>query len=188
MGDSITWGYAALTGGWRKGLNNLLDSSSVIYNCVGNFTSDSPGMTKPNHIGISGDRATYYNTSQIQSRINTYQPEVVILGYGMNDIGNGVTPTNFINAYKTIIDAINSSKYCRIYVQKIIIPSQSHAYTAYLSNYTTANNLIADFINYASNVKIIEIDSITTSDGIHPSDGTNGYDKMANQINQALFI
>jgi len=187
MGDSITWGYAALTGGWRKPLNNSLEADHVIFNCVGNMTNDSPSMSKPNHIGVSGDRATYMNSSVIGSRISTYQPEVVILGFGMNDIGNGVTPTNFINAYKVIIDAINANKYCRIFIQKIIIPSQSHSYTAYLSNYTTANNLIADLVNYSSNVKIIEIENITTSDGIHPSDGANGYGRMAEQIKETLL-
>jgi len=187
MGDSITWGYAALTGGWRKPLNNALDADSVSFTCVGNFTSDSAGMTKPNHIGVAGDQASYHNSSTIGSRITTYQPEIVILGFGMNDIGNGVTPTNFINAYKVIIDAINANKYCRIYVQKIIVPSQSHPYTTYLSNYATANNLIADLVNYSNNVKIIEIDNITTSDGIHPSDGTNGYGRMAEQIKDRIL-
>lgn len=187
IGDSITVGNNSLTGGWRKPLNNSLELDSVVFSCVGNYTTNSPGMTKPNHVGLSGDRATYHNSVDIGSIMTTYSPQSFILGFGMNDIGNGVAPTTFINAYKVIIDAINANKYCRIYVQKIIVPSQSHPYTNYLANYATANNLIADLVNYSSNIRIIEIDNISLSDGVHPNDGVSGYDRMAEQIKDRIL-
>jgi lysophospholipase L1-like esterase len=187
IGDSITVGHNALSGGWRKNLNVLMTAENREFSCVGLF-SDPAGMAKNNHLGISGDKATTQTISVVQSRITTYQPNIIILGYGMNDLGQGVTPAAFITSIKNIVDWINAVKFCKIYIQKIIVPTMGHPYASFASNFNTANTLIEDLPNYSSNISIVNINGIATSDGIHPIDGATGYDKMGTQIHDALEI
>lgn len=185
LGDSITVGHNALTGGWRKNFNTLMNAESREYSCVGLF-SDPVGMAKNNHFGISGDTSTAQTLAVVQSRITTYQPNIVILGYGMNDLGQGVTPATFIASIKDIIDWINAVKFCKIYVQKVIVAGGGHPYAAFASNFNAANILIDDLPNLYTNVSVIDINNIATSDGIHPIDGVTGYDLMGTQIHDAL--
>lgn len=184
-GDSITVGNNALTGGWRVGLNNLFDNEARNYSCVGTYNNYSPSMSNPNHEGLGGIKLSLIKNS-FSSLINTFNPNIIILGYGMNDLGQGGGYSNLLNDYNFILNQIFSVKFVKVYIQKLIIPiSDPYGYSSYTQDYIDFNNNI-NSLKINDTIEIIDIDNIALSDGVHPIDGVNGYLKMANQIHSAI--
>src|SRR5436190_22769204 len=103
LGDSITLGKFVGNGGYRQLLQNKLAAAGIPYLFVGkeddgqpaNNTGFSTGMANPNHEGYgsfridqirNGGSAENHSAPPIVNTLATYQPDVVLLMIGTNDV------------------------------------------------------------------------------------------------------
>ncbi len=185
-GDSITVGFMSLTGGWRKKLFADLASMGVRFTAVGPYTTDSPGMSATAHRGLSGDRAQNAKDN-VGSTVATYDPNVIIWGFGMNDLGNGRTPTQYLDDLDACIDAAQVNGFAVHLVQTLILPNAANpGYFANIANYNTAQAALPGRVS-AQGAELVNVGAPALSDGVHPSDGAAGYDAMANSILAGLL-
>ncbi len=186
-GDSITVGYDGLTGGWRKPLVNALIAAGVKFQTVGPYTSDSPGMgATANHLGLSGDRAEYA-TVFFSGEVAARDPFIIVYGWGMNDLGNGRTPTQYLNDLDTMIDGAQANGFAIHLIQTLILPTAlDPTYYAQIANYQTAQSLLPARVA-AQGCKLVDVGTPTLADGVHPADGASGYDLMAASILAAIL-
>jgi lysophospholipase L1-like esterase len=107
LGDSLTEGYPQMQGGYRTPLWDLLNSQGLTTEFVGSMT-DGFEWIQPHHEGHSGWKIGDLD-QQVGIWISTYQPDIVLLMIGTNDILNhefeGMT-----ERYGTLIDHIFSVK------------------------------------------------------------------------------
>ena len=181
-GDSITVGELGLTGGWRSGVASRLTAAGIAYSYVGPIT-DAYGS----HRGESGTTAIAQVGAVIEANATTYQPDVAILAYGMNDIGMGNGPTAFLAALDDIVGWLRvGAPQVRILVLSVIRPGPNlYGYETYLADYDTVNAALPAWCD-ARLCTFVDIGAPTTSDGVHPVDGASGYDVMADIIADAL--
>ena len=174
-GDSITSGYSAETGGWRTGLGAALTAAGVPHSWAGP-SSDSAGS----HRGVPSQRANQI-TSAFQTECQRYAPEIIIIGWGVNDAGTGATATQILDSLDAIINwAQAGAPNARIYVQTVLTIA---AATAVISDVNAG--LPARCA--AQGVTLIDVGNPVRGDGTHPVDGATGYDLMASAIAAALI-
>ncbi len=185
-GDSITVGYDGLTGGWRKKFLNDLNALGVKFATVGPYTTDSPGMSWPNHLGLSGDRAEFA-TVFFAGEVSARDPSIIIYGWGMNDLGNGRTPTQYLNDIDTLIDGAQANGFAIHLIQTLILPTADDpTYYANIANYVTAQAALPARVA-AQGCRLVDVGAPTLADGVHPADGAGGYDLMATRILAAVL-
>jgi len=185
-GDSITAGYLGLTGGWRKKLFQQLEDEGVRFTAVGPYTTDSPDMTATAHRGLSGDKAQDA-AAGIGATVATYDPTVIIWGFGMNDLGNGRTSSQYLTDLDSCIDAAQANGFCLHLVQTLILPTSGNpSYFANLAQYTAAQAALPARIATQGGT-MIDVGTPTLTDGVHPADGATGFDAMADDILAAVL-
>lgn len=186
-GDSITVGFNALTGGWRKKLFADLATAGVKFTAVGPYTTNSPGMTATAHRGLSGDRASAAKTG-IGSEVATARPDVVVWGFGMNDLGLGASSSTYLNDLDACIDAAQSNAPHALHVvQTLIRPTSAYApYFANVAQYDAAQSALPARVA-SQGGSMVDVGTPALSDGVHPSDGASGYDAMATAIYNAIL-
>lgn len=169
-GDSIVVGYLGLVGGWRPVADALCRNVGRSISFVGPY--NDTGF----HRGVSGDRLTFVAAAlpTFAAELTTYVPDVVLLAWGANDIGNGVTVANALIALNSIIDQCRTSRpSCTVLVQTIILPLGG-AYAAFAAQ-AVAFNAALPAVCAAKNCTLVDVGVIATSDGIHPTDTATGY-------------
>jgi lysophospholipase L1-like esterase len=179
-GDSITYGYQSLLGGWRP---RATQAVSVRYAWVGPY--DSYGLNR----GVSGEKASDVagDLAAFAAELVTYAPDVVVLAWGTNDLGNGGTVADYETNMNAIIDQVQMTlPLCKIVVQSIVEPT-SGPYFAHIANYVTANTTTLPAICAAQGCTFADVGtSIVTSDGVHPVQGDTGYNLMAQPTANAI--
>lgn len=106
LGDSITWGYGDPSfSSYRGPLQTLLTTRGVPYDFVGSLQNGTLSMDRF-HEGYGGWR-TDQLASQISDRIATYQPHVILVEAGINDVVQNCANTE--NRIGSLIDAIATS-------------------------------------------------------------------------------
>ncbi len=131
MGDSITAG-SHFSGSYRLPLQEKLAAAGYQFDFVGSQTTFSDGMADPNHEGYSGERMINATApapgldsmaagdtitwdaprqlygAEIQNAINTYQPDVILLMIGVNDMTpiDSLTPANRATEYSMVLQQI----------------------------------------------------------------------------------
>lgn len=94
IGDSITMG-ADLQGGWRRLLHNMAPNLEM----VGSLCVVAAGYTVGQHEGVNGARIATL-VDEVVTRIADYDPEIVLLMAGTNDIGwDDMTVQQITDAY-----------------------------------------------------------------------------------------
>jgi lysophospholipase L1-like esterase len=104
FGDSITAGFQSSDwSGYRCRLSGALNGLGDPHNFVGSLSEGS--CDQPHHEGHSG-----WTVSQLQSiekcTITGYQPNVVLLDIGANDVNGGAAPGPAAAAEEHLIESI----------------------------------------------------------------------------------
>ncbi|MBN2020011.1 MAG: hypothetical protein JW749_07290 [Sedimentisphaerales bacterium] len=182
LGDSITRGVSGsdFDWGYRKPLYDLLANGGYSFDFVGSTANGD--FPDPNHEGHDGWRADQILT-YIEVWMATYQPDVVLLHIGTNDIIQGNQDANEVNAILNVIDDYEAAnnKVVTVIVALIInrVPYSS-ATTQYNNDVEImASNRVAggDDIIVVDMEVALDYSIDLVADGIHPND--TGYAKMA---------
>jgi lysophospholipase L1-like esterase len=179
-GDSITVGDQALTGGWRKKFFADLANTNVRFSAVGPTTSNSPGMTATAHRGISGS-----STDTDWAAEAAFAPNIVIFGWGMNDLASGAVAA-YIAATNTLLTNAATFRFYKPLQQTLIYPTAPAPRAAFVADYIAAQALLPAVVS-RHNGDMIDVGQPALSDGVHPVDGPTGYDAMADAIYAAIL-
>lgn len=109
LGDSITAGYFAGNGGYRRPLHSLLSTEGVYFDFVGRSVDQSDDFADPEHEGYPG-----FTIDQIKVKahegIKIFNPDMILLFAGTNDIrvnGNNDVPANPVY-WKTAVNRLDT--------------------------------------------------------------------------------
>jgi len=186
IGDSITAGYRSSTGvGYRGPLWPELINQGNALDFVGSQRGGT--MFDPDHEGYYGDRIDQV-ASLISGELALYQPNVVLLHIGTNDLGQNYQVSTAPNRLASLIDQIIAADPgVTILVAQLICNSD----TSVQSRITSYNNQIPGIVqarvNAGKHVYTVSMSSLNLgdlSDGLHPNDG--GYQKMADNWDAAI--
>ncbi|KAJ9607752.1 hypothetical protein H2200_007830 [Cladophialophora chaetospira] len=207
IGDSITAGFKSSEGsGFRKGLYDILSQGNSV-SFVGSQLSGTSNAPWTASEGRSG-----YTTDQIYqvvlgNPVGKYQPNVVILMIGTNDIdrsgGDPQSVTNALNNLRLIINTIQSTKPDISLIVGHIPPNGNSAnFGPTLSTlqklvitYNAGINQLVNQLNSQNAGKYKKIlvhhttcsdNPIDKADALHPND--RGYAKLASDFAEAISI
>ncbi len=187
LGDSITYGTNSSNGGgYRLPLWDELISQGANVDFVGsqqngpeNFDADNEG-----HSGWRIDQIS----ANVVNWLTTYQPQIILLHIGTNDIVQNYDVTNAPARLSTLINQITTTlPNATLFVAQIVPLNSSSSSNAEVQ---TFNSAIPDIVKAAgSNVHMVDMyDAVPASlltDNIHPND--YGYALMANVWHTALL-
>ncbi len=186
IGDSITSGYKSSTNnGYRGPLWSALINQGDALDMVGSIRDGV--MFDPDHEGHSG-----YRIDQVASLLNgalsTYQPNLVTLHIGSNDMNQNYQVSTAPNRLTSMIDQIlAAAPSATILVAQLICNSDA----AVQSRINAYNSQIPGIVwaraNAGKHVYMVSMSSLNTGDledGLHPND--TGYQKMANAWGAAI--
>jgi lysophospholipase L1-like esterase len=194
FGDSITYGIQSSTGGgYRCPLYDGLVSLGFNVSDVGSLSAGP--CAQPANEGHSG--WTIEGLQSIENcTITGYQPNVVLLDAGTNDVNvntpnvivAGGDPTHAANALESLVTSIRNDDPGVAVIVGGLIPTPV-AQTA--ANMNSFNQQVSTWISQQQNIgwhvewsdnSSVQISDL--ADGLHPND--NGYQKMATNWNYAL--
>ncbi len=188
LGDSITEGYLSSDyGGYRDDLWGLLTNEGYNIDFVGN-RSRGDGNFDKNHAGVTGERIDQV-ANRVNSLLTTYQPDVVLLMIGTNDILQNNNLDDAPNRLSNLIDQItNLSPNTHLFVASIP-PDKNLARNRLVQQY---NSLIPGIVNSrwisGKNVTLVDVFSQMNSDDleddVHPTPAGNN--KIAQTWYKAL--
>ncbi|MGW3321128.1 GDSL-type esterase/lipase family protein [Streptomyces virginiae] len=180
LGDSITSGYRSTTGaGYRSRLwDRTTGQSRYRIDLVG--TLHSGVLPDADHDGHDG-----YAIAQIRAGIDGWlmaaQPDVIILGVGVNDLDRGTDPAVAANQLAGLVDRIHARQpHARVLLVGVIpttggLRDQVAAYNA------RAASLGRPWVRYIS---APALETGEMADRVHPSDA--GYQRLGDAIYVAL--
>jgi hypothetical protein len=200
LGDSITLGKFVGNGGYRQLLQNKLAAGGFEFLFVGkeddgrpeNNTGFSNGMANPNHEGYgsfridqirNGGSAENHSAPPVVFTLATYQPDVVLLMIGAND----VLLNNNIPGAPVRLDALVESIFtvrpnARLFLASVtplsdpVRDARAQAYNAAIPG------IVAKYRGLGNDATFVDMHAVLNpatdlSDGIHPT--AAGYAKMA---------
>ena len=199
LGDSITKGEIGSTqvGGFRDDLETLLTNNNINFDFVGSL-QDGVGFD-PDHEGHDA-----WDTDQVDNNINTFltqwNPDMVLIHIGTNDISSNVPNTTMISKITGIVDKIqaynpltkillsaltprndddggikdSTTSDLNTSIEDLISERKSQGYQIFLANHNVAFKANS---NWADDYLF---------DEIHPTDG--GYSVMADVYIQAIQV
>ncbi len=179
IGDSITAGYRSSTGnGYRGPLYSELISQGDALDFVGSQRSGV--MFDPDNEGYYG-----YRIDQIAGLINgelaLYQPNVVLLHIGTNDLGQNYQVSTAPARLASLIDQIIADDPTVTVLVAQLIPNSTASVESDIVAYNNQIPAIVQArVNAGKHVYMVSMSTLTTADlndGLHPNDG--GYQKMA---------
>lgn len=179
LGDSLTEGYPQMTGGYRIHLWNQLTASNIHATFVGSMT-DGMEWAQPQHEGHSGWKIAdlHYH---VGNWLSTYQPEIILLLIGTNDILNG-QHDGMPERYGALIDHIFAVKPdVRLVVSHIppigsnILNARVEAFNAHLPR------IVSNRAHVGQRISLVDLYAPFTYtdllDGVHLTD--SAYPRMA---------
>jgi lysophospholipase L1-like esterase len=194
LGDSITWGSgsadsrignrtgAATTSGYRIDLQNRLATAGLTVDFVGSQQAGPQGTDRDNegHPGWRIDQIA----ANVDGWLATYQPDVILLHIGTNDMAQNRT-AGATARLSGLIDQIRTARPdADIFVQQVV---QGHI-EPYKSRIAAYNRTIPGIVaGKGAKVHLVDQSSIgglSEFDGLHPNDA--GYAKMAFNLYRAL--
>lgn len=187
LGDSITHG-ADIPGGYRIGLWSMLTNQGSNVDYVGSEVNGPTTLVDTNHQGHRGWRIDQIQAI-IDARLTTYQPQVILLHIGTNDMNQNYSVGAAPNRLSALIDQITTAMPQVYVVVASILPMQDAAKNSRVVQFNSAIPGIVD-AKRAAGKRVSHVDmynALTLADlydGIHPN--TGGYDKMAAVWLQAL--
>ena len=181
LGDSIT----GSPGCWRAVLWNRLQNNGYDVDFVGTLYAQSCSQNHDaNNEGHGGFLATdIANNNQLPGWLSSTNPDVVMMHLGTNDVWNGVSTSNILNAYGKLIDQMRANNgNVKILLAKIIPMDASRSCSACANRVVDLNNSISSWASSkgTSQSPITVVDQWSgfnatsdTSDGVHPNDSGN---------------
>lgn len=192
LGDSITYGViqgSTETGGYRSELFNLFAADNFSVDFVGSL-SNGPNDIDIEHEGHRGWRIDQIAAS-VNEWLNTYQPDVVQLMIGTNDILQDYALSTAPDRLSGLIDQItNLLPNSNVLVASIppISSSTIDQQQAIWFN-SSLPEIVDSKVSQGKKVSFVDIFSQLTfsdlSDGVHPS--AEGYNKIAAAWHDALL-
>jgi lysophospholipase L1-like esterase len=179
LGDSITDGFN-VPGGYRIKLWSSIQNLGRTIDFVGSQVNGPSELGDRDHEGHSGWRIDQIDTN-INNWMDTYQPRIVLLHIGTNDIGQNYNVSTAPNRLSTLIDKICAR-----------LPGDGKVYVAQLIPFSGMDQAVTNFnsqipgivqskVNEGKPVYMVDMYSALTlsdlADGVHPN--RTGYDKMA---------
>ncbi len=188
LGDSITKGYLESdTGGYRDDLWNLLTNKGYNFDFVGNESSGHGNFDK-DHAGISGERIDQVS-DRIDGLLTNYQPEIVLLMIGTNDILQNNKLEDAPNRLSQLIDQItNQSPNTQVFVGSI--PPDRNAerqqlvdeYNAAIPDIVESKKTAGKNVTFVDIFSHMNIDDL--EDDVHPT--PTGNNKIARSWYEAI--
>lgn len=174
LGDSITRGYFGSVNHWgyRKPLYDLLASDSYDFDFVGSLTDGA--FADPDHEGHDGWRADQILTS-VGGWLLTYQPDVVLLHIGTNDITAGNQDANEVSGILDVVDGYEAANAKNVTVILALIINRQ-TYSPETTQYNIdVNNMAMSRIAGGDDIIIVDMESALSypsdmADGLHPND------------------
>ncbi len=179
IGDSITAGYRSSTGnGYRGPLWEELIKQGDALDFVGSQRSGV--MFDPDNEGYYG-----YRIDQIAGLINQelalYQPNLVLLDIGINDLGQNYQVSTAPARLASLIDQIVAADpNATVLVAQLICNSTPSVQTLITSYNSQIPGIVQARAKAGKRVSLVSMSALTTADlkdGLHPNDA--GYQKMA---------
>ncbi|WP_119323119.1 RICIN domain-containing protein [Capsulimonas corticalis] len=179
VGDSITAGYRSSTGnGYRGPLWTELINQGDALDFVGSQRSGV--MFDPDNEGYFGDRIDQI-AGLINGELALYQPNVVLLHIGTNDLGQNYQVSTAPNRLASLIDQILAADPgVTILVAQLICNSTGWVQTDINNFNSQIPGIVQARVNAGKHVYTVSMSSLNLgdlNDGLHPNDG--GYQKMA---------
>jgi lysophospholipase L1-like esterase len=203
LGDSIVYGWTgdahSEDGGFRRFLWETLAANGMTANT--NFV----GPTQTGIAGIDRDHDGHngWRTDQIQGLVapdfNAYDPALVIVDGGANDLNQGRTVTQALNGLSSLMTAIFAAKpTVKVLLLNYFIPRVNNDYPLIATQIPNFNAGIPSIVSgLVASGRNIELADLTTAglstasnspdfaaDGLHPSSA--GYSKIAALVYSAL--
>ena len=179
VGDSITSGYRSSTGnGYRGPLWDELIKQGDAVDFVGSQRSGV--MFDPDNEGHSGYRIDQI-AGLIDKELALYQPNLVLLDIGTNDLGQNYQVSTAPARLASLIDQIVAADpNATILVAPLICNSTPRVQTLINSFNAQIPAIVQARTNAGKRVSLVSMSALTTDDlkdGLHPND--TGYQKMA---------
>ncbi len=203
LGDSITEGWGGYAGGYRINLYKSLTASGVQVEFVGPYFNNTNGEPPSGyHGGYAGAHIANFcpsygdNCFPVQPYISFYNPDIVLLMLGTNDILGDEDLANAPNRLHNLINLMTQVKPNLIVVVGSIAPIKNnhvnvtshYGYLLFNENAGAYNNALSSLVNTLHNTEgkyVLYANSANglnynteLFDGIHPN--FVGYSKMAN--------
>ncbi len=188
VGDSITEGYLESDkGGYRDDLHSLLTNKGYNVDFVGD-RSRGDGNFDQDHAGVSSERIDQVS-DRMDGLLDTYQPDIVLLMIGTNDILQDNNLEDAPNRLSNLIDQItNQSPDTQVFVSSIP-PDKNAERQELVDQY---NALIPDIVESkrAEGKNVIFVDTHSSmntedlEDDVHPT--PTGNNKIANSWYEAI--
>jgi len=190
LGDSITRGWYGSMDRWgyRKPLYDSLSNAGISFELVGSRADGN--FAEPFHEGHDGwradeilnGRASEPNAGKLVNWLYTYQPDIVLLHIGTNDVTAGNQDANEVNAILDVVDdyEVQSGKGVTVMLALII---NRWPYIAATTAYNSDINVMAsNRIAGGDSIVIVNMETALSypddlTDNLHPND--SGYAKMA---------
>jgi lysophospholipase L1-like esterase len=186
LGDSITWGYASPSGnGYRGYLYTDLAGEGHSTDFVGSLRNGT--MSDPDNEGHSGWRIDQV-AGITDSVLARYQPNVVTLEIGTNDLNGNYQVSTATDRLKALIDQITRDAPDATVLVGTLIVSTSGTEEASRPGFNAKLPGIVQSEQAAGkHVSLVDMSALTTADladSLHPND--NGYRKMADAFNASV--
>jgi lysophospholipase L1-like esterase len=180
-GDSVTAGIGSTgNGSYRTDLYKHYTNAGLSIDFVGSQSSGPSSLPDKNHEGHSGWTIPQI-VSNVNSWLNTYNPDVMLLMIGGNDTLQGVIPTSRLSS---LIDQITNLKPNLILFVADYYYSLPNGpnYNAIVQYDAEIPGMIKQKANAGKRVYFVKLSDANFStseyaDGLHPTD--SGYSKLA---------
>ena len=181
LGDSITFGYP-ISGGYRQQLLHDLGAGGYQVQMVGRAGANSTGMAEPLHEGWPGQRIEYLRDSVVDVALPTYQPDLILLMIGTNNLAWGgktqVDVDNALSAYDGLLAKIGALAPTATVIVSPILPIQGTELPTSFNRalHTRVTTLAGQgrHISWCSQMSAIPLAQL--GDGVHPTSA--GYTLM----------
>jgi lysophospholipase L1-like esterase len=179
IGDSITAGYRSSTGdGYRGPLWRELTTKGYALDMVGSQRGGV--MFDPDNEGYYGYRIDQV-AALISAELALYQPNVVLLHIGTNDIGQNYQVSTASSRLAALIDQIVAADPgVTVLVAQLICNSTPKVQSLIDTYNSSIPGIVKARVGKGMHVYVVSMSSLTLADlqdGLHPNDG--GYQKMA---------
>jgi lysophospholipase L1-like esterase len=189
LGDSVTDGLTlpdGTPGAYRNDLWQLLKSDGYSVDFVGSRMSGLPTLGDSDHEGHPGWTIAQIN-EHAGAWMRTYQPDVVLLHLGTDDIEGTSTPEAASTALSTLVDTLTANAPAAQIFVSTLIPSPSDVLN---QQFVAFNKLVPGIVaRKGTRVHLVDMYSALSPadfvDPLHPTGG--GYARMAVRWYSALL-
>jgi lysophospholipase L1-like esterase len=180
-GDSVTAGIGSTgNGSYRTNLYNSYTNAGLTIDFVGSQSGGPSSLPDKNHEGHSGWTIPQI-ASNVNSWLNTYNPDVMLLMIGGNDTLQGTVPTSGLSSLIDQITNLKPNLILFVADYYYSLPSNSN-YNLIVQYDAAIPGIVQQKANAGKKVYFVKLSDATLSsseyaDGLHPTD--SGYSKLA---------